>query len=94
VGTVCKHGLAHSFLKTDPTHPPIPNPTETALQSEVEALSLSFEQRGPSYTRLHTTKNGRASPPLSEGVRALSAAAARAVTAAHGVDQVHAAAGG
>ncbi|GBF98657.1 hypothetical protein Rsub_11651 [Raphidocelis subcapitata] len=55
-----------------------------ALAAEVDGLTLYFDQRGTSFDRLRTTKNGRAAPPLSEALRTLSAAAAHAVTSQHG----------
>ncbi|KAI8464953.1 MAG: hypothetical protein J3K34DRAFT_489498 [Monoraphidium minutum] len=58
-----------------------------ALRSEVSGLSVLFDQAGETFDRLHTTKNGRAAPPLSAGARALCAAAARAITARHAAEE-------
>lgn len=59
-----------------------------ALSAEVEELSLAFEQKGASFDRLRITKNGRASPPVSDEVRAMCLSAAKAVTALYGPAQV------
>lgn len=52
---------------------------------------MAFDQAGESFDRLHTSKNGRASPPMSEAARAVCAAAARAIAKRHASEEVGAA---